>query len=163
MAGRKISVAAALEALHTHGFDVSVKRQSEIIRHPMDTQPESKISIVSKDYVKITLYAQHNRSNSGQTKPGTKTIVGSSAVSYGPGVVTVPVYLAASLLKQDQVTRLGDERTRSTEQRSFLIVQRQGLNGHKAKVALQVPNELLDSGIDLSNTIQSNEHNVRTM
>lgn len=162
MPPRKISIADALTALNKHGVDVSVTRQSETIFHPMDTPPVTKVIKASKGYSKVTLFAKHSIANGGQYHPETKTTTGAGYNSYGPGVVTVPSTLAAQLLRQDQEARKADERTRSTERRSFLIVQRQS-QGSKAKVGLQVPNEILDSGFDLSNVSQYNQHNVRTM
>ena len=162
MPPRKISIADALSALRTHGVTANITMQAEDTPHPMDIPPVTKVSKAPKGYVKVTLYAKHNLTHGGEVVPGTKRVVGSGLVSYGPGVVDVPETLAAQVLKQDQVARLGDERFRSTEQRSYLIVQRRGPGG-AVKVGLQVPNEVLDSGFDLSKVSQLNEHNVRSM
>ncbi len=162
MPPRKISIADALSALKTHGVTATITMQSETVPHPMDTPPVTKVLRAPKGYVKVTLYAKHNLTHGGELVPGTKRVVGSGLVSYGPGVVDIPENLAAQVLKQDQVTRLGDERFRSTEQRSYLVVQRRGPSG-AGKFGLQVPNEVLDSGFDLSKISQLNEHNVRNM
>lgn len=163
MPPRKISIADALSALKAHGLATSVTVQSEATPHPMDIPAVTKVSKAAKGYVKVTLFAKHTLSSSGQAEPGAKTVTGSGFVSYGPGVIDVPEAIAAQLLKQDQEARLGDERFRSTQQLSYLIVQRRNHNGYVAKVALPIPNEVLDSGLDLSKVSQLNEHNVRSM
>lgn len=162
MPPRKISIAEALSALKTHGIDATITMQSETTHHPMDIPSVTKVSKAPKGYVKVTLYAKHNLTNSGELADGTKRLVGSDLVTYGPGVATVPEYLAAQILKQDQDARLGDERFRSTEQRSYVIVQRRGSSG-TGKFGLRVPNEILDSGFDLAKVAQLSEHNVRSM
>jgi len=66
---------------------------------------------------------------------------------YGPGICTVPRYLAEQLLHADAAARAADDRMLEKEQRSYLITQRVTTDGQRANVGVQVPNEMLDGGL----------------
>ncbi len=132
MPRRKITLEEAFAVFEQHGLQVEVKAVQQ-------DQPEVPLSsflepvevsapvpqTVSKKLIKITLFAQHTVGSGGQTvrnSKGDSDVVNNGVETYGPGICTVPIYLAQHLLYQDALARAADDRMLEKTMRNYIIV-----------------------------------------
>jgi hypothetical protein len=153
MARRKITVEDALRVLEEAGIPL----QAKVIEvQPPPVAPVSKISQPARatqvldKLVKITLYAKHSVGSGGRQVivDGEKQVENAGVQTYGPGICTVPSALANHLLSADQTARAADARMLEREQRSYIVAQRRNPDGYVTNVALQIPTEVFEGGLD---------------
>lgn len=158
MPRKKISIEQAFQVLEDAGIQVQVKSVKEEplpvkVQHPdifkNKQQPESAVQKVNNTTVKIKLFAKHSIGSGGFLVAGSegRQIESAGVQTYGPGVCTVPIALVDQLLYADAAARAADERMLEKEQRSYLITQRISVDGQRANIGVQVPNEILDGGL----------------
>lgn len=131
MPKKKITLEEAFAVFEREGLKVEVKAIQPTIPQPrledfLETAEEVQPTaiVLNKSLIRVTLYASHTVGNGGEIivgADGNKHVVNNGVVSYGPGVVSVPTYLAQHLLHQDMLARRADHRTFSGETRSFAV------------------------------------------
>lgn len=156
MPKRKITLDEAFAVFERHGLQVDVKAVTPPVTYREQLAdfleegeaPAPPSTVEYKASVRVTLYAQHSVGSGGHLE-GTgaaQHVVHNGVQSYGPGVCTVPGYLAQHLLHQDGLARQADARLLDRKVRSFVIVQKQTTHGLQS-VGIQVSE---DAGFDLS-------------
>lgn len=156
MPKRKITLDEAFAVFEQHGLQVEVKavrddEPTEQLASFLETgdEPQPIAEQLSKKTIKVTLFASHSVGNGGEIivgKDGTKQVVNNGIATYGPGVVTVPAYLAQHLLHQDMLAKRADERMLERKVRQYIVTPRATAYG-VVNVARHVSN---DSSFDMS-------------
>lgn len=156
MPRKKITIEEAFAVFEREGLKVRIEAiQPEIpqsrLQDFLETEEPLKprAEVVSKKFIKVTLFAAHTIGNGGETvvnADGTKHVINNGIESYGPGIVTVPTHLAQHLLHQDMLARRADNRTFGREMLSFAVYP-QRTNYGVVNTARLVS---LDSGFDIA-------------
>lgn len=129
-----ITVQDAFARLEMENLDIQVKgiRQGLPPPVPLDTIMELPASPYAeparsrreKKTMKVTLFCRHYVGCGGKlVNEGlpTQHVEGNTHMEFGPGIVDVPLELAAELMSQDQRARIADERAYDGKFRSFIV------------------------------------------
>ena len=168
MPKRKITLEEAFATFEQHGLQVEIKaiqQDPELDNLTLADFTESTVeqSIPKqhgKKSITIKLHAAHTIGSGGHmVDKGTpnQRIENAGVQTYGPGVCTVPIYIAAHLLHQDTLAQRADERFLDRKLRSFVIVPRR-LNGQMVNVGIMASD---DDAFDMSSFLGSlGDHNL---
>ena len=147
MAGRKLTINDAISFLRDQGLSVSIEKVEE------EPIPEKRVSPNrgrKKGTQRVTLRGEHRISSDSQT------------LVFGPGVVDVPVEYVNHVVSQDQRAVLADERMRSKEFKTYLVVPRATMGGEQGVSKLAVDSDVLGgSGFGHEVARNGNAHIVR--
>jgi hypothetical protein len=148
-----ITLEDAFSVFERHGLKVKVEAVESEQPNPsladfLEKPPETPDlpQQVSGKKVKITLHARHTIASSGTII--NKKVIGGTLETYGPGIVTVPVELASSLLHQDGLARKADESIRDNRVHTRVIVPSD--NGQNRLIEVSQ-----DSNFDLSGLLSA--------
>ena len=166
MPKRKITLDEAFAVFEQHGLQVEVKAvQTEIASTPLSeflepiVEQPKPVQQVNKKTVKITLFATHTMGSGGELtidSNGNKHISDNGIVTYGPGIVNVPISLAQHLLHQDALAREADERMLEKTMRNYIVVPRQNKDGSVVNCAVGI---VKDNNFDMSSFLGSIDEN----
>lgn len=137
MPKKKITLDEAYAVFEQHGLQVEVKgltptnavtlQPSDLVEQPIAPhKPAFGGKTNNPTTIKITLYCKHSIARGGflVVNEGEKSVEGNSIETYGPGVISVPIELAAQLQHQDAVARQAEANMLSSTFKSKVIVQR---------------------------------------
>lgn len=147
MARGKISISDALKVLDDNNLTAIPKEMERLPKGEKSsvTLPASKTRKVGNNAVTITLQYHHTIQSGGFLVDERKEKVSKvTASSYGPGRVTVPIWLVEHLLYQDQLLKAANDDFNRTTPRSHIITTRRGYDGNEASVGVLVDDDDFD-------------------
>lgn len=149
MARSKISISDALKVLDDNNLRAVPKEmareQGKSATSPVKV-PIGKTRKVGDSAMTITLAYHHTIQSGGfLVDERTEKVAKVASFSYGPGTVTVPLWLVEHLLHQDQLLKAADDDFYRTTPRSHIITTRRGPDGNEVSVGVLVDEEDFDS------------------
>lgn len=138
MPRKKISLEEAYAVFEQHGLQVEISGiakpeepavpQSALFERPygMPEKPERPERRIGRNMVRILLHTKQTITSGGNAVHDAQgkliRIDGQESVTYGPGMIAVPVEIAGDLQHQDQLAQKADQNLFSSTFKSYVIV-----------------------------------------